>query len=97
LNIGREVSMQIRHVYDTRRLRLGSWLCKNTQTRNGDRMDILRNRIPVRKDSSAHSAKRVWRKTILVAFQFFAFLHSLGQTRPRLPGFRVARCLLFLQ
>jgi hypothetical protein len=62
--------------------RLGSWLCKNAETRDGDRMNILRNRIRVRKDSPAHSVSLDWRKTILVASQFFAFLHSLGQKRP---------------
>jgi len=58
--------------------RYGSWLCKNAQTHDGDRMNILRNRILVRKDSPAHLVSLDWRKTILVASQFFAFLHSLG-------------------
>jgi hypothetical protein len=57
----------------------GSWLCENAQTRNGGRMNILRIGILVRKDSPANSASLVWRKITLVAFQFFAFLHSLGQ------------------
>ena len=46
-------------------------------------MNILRNRIRMRKDSPAHSVSLDWRKTILVAFQFFAFLHRLGQFLPR--------------
>jgi hypothetical protein len=46
-------------------------------------MNILRNRIPVRKDSAAHSATLNWRKTILVVSAFFTFLHSLGQFLPR--------------
>jgi hypothetical protein len=62
--------------------RFGSWLCKNAETRDGDRMNILRNRIRVRKDSSAYLVSLDWRKTILVASQFFAFSHSLGQERP---------------
>jgi hypothetical protein len=45
-------------------------------------MNFLRNRIRVRKDSPAHSVSLDWRKTILVASQFFAFLHSLGQQLP---------------
>ena len=61
--------------------RYGSWLCKNAETRNGDRMKILRNRIRLRKDSPAHSVSLDWRKTILVASQFFAFSHSLGHER----------------
>jgi hypothetical protein len=62
--------------------RFGSWLCKNAEARDGDRMNILRNRIRMRKDSPAHSVSLDWRKTILVASQFFAFLHSLGQKLP---------------
>jgi hypothetical protein len=46
-------------------------------------MNFLRNRIRVRKDSPAHSVSLDWRKTILVASQFFAFLHSLGHEPPR--------------
>jgi hypothetical protein len=46
-------------------------------------MNILRNRIPVRKDSPAHLVSLDWRKTILVASQFFAFSHSLGQELTR--------------
>jgi hypothetical protein len=64
----------------------GSWLCKNAEARNGDRMNILRNRIRMRKDSPAHSVSLDWRKTILVASQFFAFLHSLGHFRPIPPA-----------
>jgi hypothetical protein len=45
-------------------------------------MNILRNCIRVRNDSQAHSVSLDWRKTIFVASQFFAFLHSLGQERP---------------
>jgi hypothetical protein len=67
----------------TANVRFGSWLCKNAETRDGDRMNILRNRIPVRKDSPAHLVPLDWRKTILVASQFFAFLHSLGHFLPR--------------
>jgi hypothetical protein len=48
-------------------------------------MNILRNRIPVRKDSPAHFVSLDWRKTILVASQFSAFSHSLGQLRPNPP------------
>jgi hypothetical protein len=55
----------------------GSWLCKNAETRDSDRMNILRNRIRVRKESLAHSVLLDLRKTILVASQFFAFSHSL--------------------
>jgi hypothetical protein len=44
-------------------------------------MNILRNRIPVRKDSPAHFVSLDWRKTILVASQFSAFSHSLGHSR----------------
>jgi hypothetical protein len=44
-------------------------------------MNILLNRIPVRKDSPVHIASLDWRKNILVAFQFFAFLHSLDPFR----------------
>jgi hypothetical protein len=72
------VALALRQLAVTK-CRFGSWLCKNAQRRNGDRMNILRNRILVRKDSPAHSASLVWGKTILVAFRFFAFLHSLGQ------------------
>jgi hypothetical protein len=46
-------------------------------------MNFLRNRIRVRKDSPALSVSLDWRKTILVASQFFAFLHSLGHEQPR--------------
>jgi hypothetical protein len=46
---------------------------KNAETRNGDRMNILQNRIRVRKDSLAHSVSLDWRKTILVASQFSRF------------------------
>jgi hypothetical protein len=49
-------------------------------------MNILRNRIRVRKDSPAHSVSVDWRKAILVAAQFFAFLHSLGHQLPRRPA-----------
>jgi hypothetical protein len=62
--------------------RSGSWLCKNEETCDGDRMNILRNRIRVRKDSPAHLVSLDWRKTILVASQYFSFSHSLGQKRP---------------
>jgi hypothetical protein len=65
--------------------RNGSWLCKNAQTPDGDRMNILRNRNRVHKDSAAHSVTLNWRKTIPVVSAFFAFLHSLGhQLPPRL-------------
>ncbi len=47
------------------------------ETRNGDRMNIIRNRTWMRKDSPAHSVTLNWRKSILVACQFFAFSHSL--------------------
>jgi hypothetical protein len=40
--------------------------------RNSDRMSILRYRNRVRKDSPAHSVSLGWKKTILVASQFFA-------------------------
>jgi len=63
--------------------RSGSWLCNNAEACDGDRMNFLRNRIRVRKDSPAHSVSLDWRKTILVASQFFAFLHSLGHEPPR--------------
>jgi hypothetical protein len=33
----------------------------------------------VRNDSPAHSVLLDWRKTILVAFQLFAFLHNPGR------------------
>ena len=46
------------------------------------RLNILPNRIMVRKDLPAHLILLDWRKTILVASQFFAFLHSLGHKRP---------------
>jgi hypothetical protein len=46
-------------------------------------MNILRSRIPVRKDSPAHFVSLDWRKTILVASQFSAFSHSLGHHLPR--------------
>src|SRR5579862_5693781 len=62
--------------------RSGSWLCENAEARNGNRMNTLRNRILVRKDSSAQSVSLDWRKTILVTSQFFASLHGLGQYRP---------------
>jgi hypothetical protein len=39
-------------------VRFGSWLCKNAETRDGDRMNILRNRIPVRKDSQSLGVAR---------------------------------------
>src|SRR5271169_4354304 len=45
--------------------------------RNGERMNVLRIRILVRKGSPVHSVSLDWRKTILVASQFFAFLHNL--------------------
>jgi len=51
--------------------------------RNGDRMNIFRNRILVRKESPAHLISLDWRKAILVASRFFAFLHSLGHLLPR--------------
>ena len=38
---------------------------------NGDRMNVLRNRILRRKDSPVHSASLDWRKTILVVFLRF--------------------------
>jgi hypothetical protein len=44
-------------------------------------MNILRNRASMRKDSSAHSVTLNWRKTILVASQFFAFLHNQDPKR----------------
>jgi hypothetical protein len=61
--------------------RSGSWLCKNEETRDGDRMNILRNRIRVRKDSPALLVSLDWRKTILVASRFFSFSHSQDPQR----------------
>jgi hypothetical protein len=51
-------------------------------------MNILQNRIRVRKESLAHSVLLDLRKTILVASQFFAFSHSLGHvwTAPAVQG-----------
>jgi hypothetical protein len=63
----------LRQIESRRDDRCGSWLCKNAETPDGDRINILRNRILVRKDLPPSSVSLDWRKTILVASQFFAF------------------------
>jgi hypothetical protein len=60
-------------------VRFGSWLCKNSATRNGDRTNVRPNRRWARKNSQAGPISIDLRKIILLAFQFFTFSHSLGQ------------------
>jgi hypothetical protein len=60
----------------------GSWLCKNAATRDDDRINVLPNGVQALVDWQARLILVELRKVILVASQFFEFLHSLGQTRP---------------
>src|SRR5579864_4395425 len=59
-------------------------------------MNVLRIRNRVRKNSPAHSVLLDWRKTILVASQFFAFLHSLGRYCSLIPGLGVKLSTIIL-
>ena len=57
-------------------VRLGSWLCENSVTRNRDRTNISsKPRVQCAKIESVFSSD-LSEKNILVAFQFFAFLHT---------------------
>jgi hypothetical protein len=58
--------------------RLGSWLCKNAMVRRADRMDHPSACEFRRKDSCAQSNLIYLKKTILLAFAFPGFSHSLG-------------------
>jgi hypothetical protein len=63
-------------------VRLGlPWLCENSETRNCDRTNISsRPRVQCAKIERVFSSD-LSEKNILVAFQFFAFLHTQGQSR----------------
>ena len=61
----------------------GSWLCKNAATRDDDRINVLPNRVQALEDPRARLILVELRKVILVASQFFEFLHSLGHSRRR--------------
>jgi hypothetical protein len=59
--------------------RFGSWRCKNAATRDDDRINVLPNRVQALEDWRALLILVELRKFILVASQFFEFLHGLGQ------------------
>jgi hypothetical protein len=57
------------------------WLCENSETRNRDRTNISsKPRVQCAKIERVFSSD-LSKKNILVAFQFFAFLHTQGQDR----------------
>ena len=59
-----------------RDFRCGSWLCENSETRNRDRTNISsKPRVQCAKIVRAFSSDQS-EKNILVAFQFFEFLHT---------------------
>jgi hypothetical protein len=57
--------------------RFGSWLCKNAATRDDDRINVLPNRVQALEGWRALLILVELRKFILVASQFFEFLHRL--------------------
>ncbi len=56
-------------------------MCKNAATRNGDRINDAPSRHVIHENSQACPISIGLRKIILVASQFFEFLHSLGHQR----------------
>jgi DNA-binding transcriptional LysR family regulator len=61
------------------KVRSGSWLCKNVATRDGDRINVVPNRVEVLKDRRARSILAELRKVVLVASQFFEFRSALSE------------------
>jgi hypothetical protein len=63
------------------RVSIGSWLCENSETRNRDRTNTSsKPRVQCAKIVRVFSSDQS-EKNILVAFQFFAFLHTQRQSR----------------
>jgi hypothetical protein len=59
----------------------GSWLCKNAKTLNRDRRSYSSKTALVVQLASEFNLEVELKNIILVAFRFFEFLHSQGQTR----------------
>ena len=62
-------------------VRFGSWLCKNAKTLNRDRRNYSSKTALVAQLASEFNLEVELKNIILVAFRFFEFLHSQGQTR----------------
>ena len=67
-----DVELQFSHVG------FGPRLCKNAATCDDDRINVLPNRVWVLEDWRARLIVAELRKVILIASQFFEFLHGLG-------------------
>ena len=59
----------------------GSWLCKNAKTLNRDRRSCSSKTALVVQLASEFNLEVELKNIILVAFRFFEFLHSQGQSR----------------
>jgi hypothetical protein len=58
----------------------GSWLCKNAKTLNRDRRSYSSKTALVAQLASEFNLEVELKNIILIAFRFFEFLHSQGQT-----------------
>ena len=65
----------------TANVRFGSWLCKNARSLNRDRRSHLSETALVAQLASEFNLAIELKKIILLAFRFFEFSHSQGQTR----------------
>ena len=61
-------------------VRSGSWLCENAKTLNRDRRNYSSKTTLVAQLASEFNLEVELKNIILVAFRFFEFLHSQGQT-----------------
>jgi hypothetical protein len=66
-------------------VRIGSWLCENAKTRDGDRRSYSSKTALTVKRASELNLPNDPKNVILAAFQSFAFLHSQGHQRTLAP------------
>jgi hypothetical protein len=62
-------------------VRVGSWLCENAKTPEGDRRSYSSKTVLALKLAGVLNSENELKNVILAVFRFFAFLHSQGQTR----------------
>jgi hypothetical protein len=65
---------------------LGSWLCENANTPEGDRRSYSSKTVSSLKLASILNSDNELKNVILAAFRSFAFLHSQGH-------FQTSRCV----
>jgi hypothetical protein len=62
-------------------VRFGSWLCENAKALNRNRRSYSSKTVSGIQFENTFDLEIELKNVILVAFRFFAFLHSQGQTR----------------